>query len=208
MKNLKQTIATFIFAAACVVITAGAAYSQTTTTTADVPHVISYQGMLTNNSGAPIADGAYNVTVRLYSDAAGAQKVYEDAFTAQTLNGVFSIQLGSGATALPLTAMNAPLWLGVQPAGGEEMRPLSPMTASPYALGIPNGSVTAPKMGTPYVSAIYVNGELATANGGALNIMGSNGALDFDPTTNTLTLGAATTSGITGDGKKHLQYRH
>jgi len=200
MKNLIHTLATFILAAACVVITAGAAYSQTAKTT-DVPHVISYQGMLTDNAGAPIADGAYTVTVRLYSDAAGTQKVYEDAFTAQTLNGVFSIQLGSGATALPIAAMSAPLWLGVQPAGGDEMRPLSPMTASPYALGIPNGSVTAEKMGTPYVSGIYVNGELATGNNGALNIMGANGALQFDATTNTLTLGATTASGIVGDGK-------
>jgi len=197
MKNLLNSLATFILAAVCVIITAGAAYSQTAKTT-DVPHVISYQGMLMDNAGAPIADGAYTVTVRLYSDAAGTQKVYEDAYTAQTLNGVFSIQLGSGATALPIAAMSAPLWLGVQPAGGDEMRPLSPLTASPYALGIANGSVTAEKMGTPYVSGIYVNGELATANGGALNIMGADGALQFDPMTNTLTLGSA--AGTTGGG--------
>ena len=44
-------------------------------------------------------------------------------------------------------------------------------------------------MNTPYVGSIYVNGELAVTNGQALNIMGANGSpLNFDPTTNTLTL--------------------
>jgi len=127
-----------------------------------------------------------------------------------TTNGVFNVLLGSG-TPLPVSAMNAPLWLGVQPDGQNEMHPLSPLAASPYALAIPNGSITTAKiadsaitptkMGMPFVSGIYVNGQLATPNNGALNIMGAEGALQFDQTTNTLTLGA--TTGITGgnDGK-------
>ena len=147
-------------------------------------------------------DGIYKVILRLYSDQNGMQSVWQDAMNAQTTNGVFSITLGGGAMPLPMNAMNTPLWLGVQPDGQDEMKPLTALTASPFALAIPNGSVTAEKMGTPYVGGIYINGVNVTDNGGALNITGSDGALTFDAATNSLTLNA--TAGISSgkDGDK------
>ena len=129
----------------------GTLIAQTATPVSDVPHTISYQGVLSGTDGKPVPDGTYMVTLRLYSDAAGTTNIWQDVMSAQTTNGVFSVMLGSGTAPLPMNAMNAPLYLGVQPAGQDEMRPLTALTASPYALAIPNASVTADKMATLYV---------------------------------------------------------
>ena len=164
----------------------------------DIPHTVSYQGYLTNPSGKPVSDGTYSITLRLYGDANGSQILWQDEMNAQTTNGVFSILLGSG-TPLPASAMNQPLWLGVQPNGQDEMRPLTPLTASPYALAIPNNSVTDAKLGVNYVGGIDVNGIPVTTKGSVLNLVGGNNtSLQFDAATNSIIVDAATT---TDDGK-------
>jgi len=128
----------------------------------DVPHAISYQGLLGDSLGHPVADGQYTVIMRLYGDAQGTQKAWQDTFTVAVQNGVFNVFLGNGAVPLPdANVMSTPLWLSMQVAGQNEMKPLTQLSSSPYALGIANNSVTtakiqdnaitAEKIGTNYV---------------------------------------------------------
>jgi len=172
----------------------------------DVPHTLSYQGYLLDSQGAPVADGNYSVTLRMYTDAQGVAKVWEDAFTAQVRNGVFNILLGSGKYSLPgANVMSAPLWIGVQFADGDEMKPLTPLTSSPYALGIADnavssnklqdGAVTEDKIGANYVGGIAINGVPVTGKGTMLNFVSTdNASIQFDNTSNSIYFGASNSS--------------
>ena len=68
---------------------------------AQVPLTLGYQGVLTEASGTPLADGDYNLTFKLYDVATGGAALWTETQTASVFGGVFSVALGS-ATALNL----------------------------------------------------------------------------------------------------------
>jgi hypothetical protein len=75
----------------------------------DVPHTISYQGQITNLSGVPL-EGTQSFTLRLYSDAAGTQVVWEDTYSFDVLNGAVQFILGNQKQ---LPHISTSLWLGI-----------------------------------------------------------------------------------------------
>lgn len=194
----------------CAVITAAAQQ----TGTVDVPRTISYQGLLTSTDGTPLPDGTYDITVALFLDEAGTQPLWNATFNTDVRNGVFNILLGNDRHPLPAPLqMNRPLWVGTAVNGSPIMRPLSPLTASPYALNLPDrtvttakladGAVTAEKMGTPYVAGIALNGKTITADGSVLNIeVGEGIALTYDEETRTLKL-SKSAAAVQGDEEKN-----
>ena len=150
-----------------------------------VPHVISYQGVLANPDGTPIADGSHHVTCSLYTDAAGTSRVWSTVMTVITSRGIFNVMLGDTDAPFGMS-FNEPLWLGVQVENGVELRPLTRLAAAPYALEIPDSvvgtdklqsqSVTQEKMGADYVAHVSVNGKtVSTKRGGDIDItVGTN----------------------------------
>jgi hypothetical protein len=100
-----------------------------------VPKTMSYQGVLTTNAGAPVADGNYDLTFRIYDVASGANPALwteTHAGVPITLGG-FSVILGS-VTPIDL-AFDKKYWLGVQVAGDPaELSPRVELASSPYAL--------------------------------------------------------------------------
>ena len=188
-------------------------------TTPDVPRTISYQAALTDKDGNPIKDDTYQITARLYADALGQQPIWWGTYRVQAERGVINLQLGAGAFPLPNTdKMSTPLWLGIQLNSNGELDYYAPLSASPYALTVPNGAITANKLApgavTPdkvnmdYVSSITVNGQQVTGKGTSLNIATGNG-LDatVDPGTNTLMLSAGGNSS-THSGKGDVAQSH
>lgn len=111
----------------------------------DVPHKISYQGLLTDGKGAPVADGAHTVTTTLYSDRAGTQVFWRGTVRLVTAGGMFNIVLGDSGSPLPAPLV-APLWLGIAVENGQELRPLTAVLAAPYALGIADSAVATSKI--------------------------------------------------------------
>ncbi len=194
----------------CAVITA------TAQQTVDVPRTISYQGLLTSTDGTPLPDGPYDIAVSLFLDEDGTQPLWNATFNTDVRNGVFNILLGNDRHPLPAPLqMNRPLWVGTAVNGSPLMRPLSPLTASPYALNLPDrtvttaklddGAVTAEKMGTPYVAGIALNGKTITADGSVLNIeVGEGIALTYDEETRTLKLSKAAAA-VQGDKEKGME---
>lgn len=180
----------------------------------DVPRTISYQGLLTSTDGTPLPDGPYDIAVSLFLDEAGTQPLWNATFNTDVRNGVFNILLGNDRHPLPAPLqMNRPLWAGTAVNGSPIMRPLSPLTASPYALNLPDrtvttakladGAVTAEKMGTPYVAGIALNGKTITADGSVLNIeVGEGIALTYDEETRTLKL-SKSAAAVQGDEEKN-----
>ena len=168
----------------------------------DVPRTISYQAALADVAGNPLKDGDYSIIVRLYSDKSGSRCVWHDTYRVHTTHGVVNINLGSGTTPLPdATTMSSSLWLGVQLDGSEEMKNYSELSAAPYALTVPNGAITASKMGTDYVGSLSINGQKVSGRGQDVNIVTGDGiSASVDPGTNSVILrnGAASTSSSKG----------
>lgn len=102
---------------------------------AQVPRTMSYQGILTDNLGSPIADGNYSLTVRLYDAAGGGALLYTEVHPVVAVaRGGFNVILGS-VTPLSI-AFDQPLWLSLQVGVDPELSPRVPLASSAYALGL------------------------------------------------------------------------
>ncbi len=120
----------------------------------DVPRIISYQGKIDNASGQPIADGKHTVTVSLYRDEDGKHKVWTSTEQVDVKGGIMNLQLGKTKALPNSNAMSGPLYVGVSLNGTVEMRPLTMLTAAPYAINIPDKSVTMEKLSDEVTSKI------------------------------------------------------
>ena len=99
---------------------------------AQVPTKMSYQGVLTDGSGAPVADSNHSLVFKLYNvSTAGSALWTETQATVKTTNGVLSVVLGS-VTPIGI-AFDGALWLGIEVDGGGELTPRIELTTSPYS---------------------------------------------------------------------------
>ena len=120
--------------------------------TAQVPQQINYQGVLTDGSGAIVADGNYDLTFTIYDAATAGNNLWTDTFNnVPTENGVFNVTLGSGA-ALNIN-FDAPYWIGIAVGGGSELAPRIALTSSPYSIRTKSIEITD-AAGQSAVSAI------------------------------------------------------
>lgn len=117
---------------------------------AQAPRVISYQGMLSDQSGKPVADGDYPVRLVLYATRTGVIELYAKSTTVTTSGGVFNALLDSLPESL---AFDREYYLGVTVGSESELKPRTPLTAAPYALNASLGSVSSP------------DGSIAVTNG-------------------------------------------
>lgn len=167
----------------------------------DIPRLISYQGLLSSSDGTALPDGTYDITVTMYGDPAGTDVVWRDTYESNVVNGLFNLQLGTKAPLPASNAMNRPIWVGTSVNGADEMRPLTPLTSSPYALNLPDravtsdklasGAVTADKVDMDYISGISVNGQRVSGKGTVLDIRSSDDiAVEYDKDDQTILLKA------------------
>jgi len=112
-----------------------------------IPQTISYQGVLTDPNGAPVVNGNYSLTFRIYTQATGGNSLWTEMQSAAVSSGVFNVILGS------VNALNLPFdqtyWLGIAISNGVELAPRTQLTASAYSLNarsIADGAVTASKI--------------------------------------------------------------
>lgn len=99
---------------------------------AAVPKVVGTEGVLTSKTGAPLANGTYALTFRLYASASGGAPIWQESASVTVSNGRFAWDLGS---AVPLSAQMAgeAQWIGVQ-VGTEPELPRVQWRSSPFAL--------------------------------------------------------------------------
>jgi hypothetical protein len=119
---------------------------------AQVPLLLNYQGVLTDNAGNLVADGSYGVTFRICTASTGGVALFTEAHTGvnavSVVKGGFSVLLGSlSSMTLPF---DIPYWLEIEVAGGGG--PLTPrvrLTPAPYALmakTVLNGAISSAKV--------------------------------------------------------------
>jgi hypothetical protein len=103
-----------------------------------VPHLISYQGRLTDTGGDPVTDGEYVVTFTIWSDSTSTAPTDREWIspncTVLVVNGLFNWQLGSREGLPPWTITNdADLWLGIKVGSDPEITPRTRLCSAPYA---------------------------------------------------------------------------
>ena len=97
-----------------------------------IPQTMSYQGVLTDAAGNPVADGQVNLIFKLYDDATDGMMLWEETQKVDVANGIFNVILGSS------NPLNLPFdkhyWLGITIGMDTELQPRTPLTSSPYSL--------------------------------------------------------------------------
>ncbi|MEO0339761.1 MAG: hypothetical protein AAF242_11155, partial [Bacteroidota bacterium] len=107
-----------------------------------IPKLISYQGILTDNNSLVLADGNYTITVKIFDALTGGNELWSEDHSIALVSGLFNIALGSN-TDLDLP-FNQPYYISTT-VDGTELLPRSAITASPYALNA-NGSGSGGKI--------------------------------------------------------------
>ena len=98
---------------------------------AEIPHLINYQGRLTDTDGSPL-EGAYELTFRIYDAESAGSLLWEETHPGVTIQkGIFSIILGS-VTDLNLP-FDKPYFLEIT-VGDEVMSPRQRITSVGYSL--------------------------------------------------------------------------
>jgi hypothetical protein len=109
-----------------------------------LPMYLNFQGVLRNAQGQPIANGNYNLTVRIYNSMTApfgdpcpsATCLWKEALTGVVVrDGRFSVTLGS-TSAMPATLFTASgeRFVGVTVEGHQEMLPRQRLASVPYAV--------------------------------------------------------------------------
>jgi hypothetical protein len=156
---------------------------------ADVPHTMSYQGLLLGPSGSAVPDGNYSLTFKLYSTSSGGSALWsETQGSVGVSGGLFSVILGSA------TPLNLPFdghrWLGITVAPNPELTPRIELASSPFALGVADSVVTSGKLagGTVLRSLNTLTDDVTLAAGSNITITPAGNTLTISATGGGLTL--------------------
>jgi hypothetical protein len=103
-----------------------------------VPHLINYQGRLTDIDGNPVSDGEYLITFTIWNDslstAPADRRWISPDCPVLVINGLFNWQLGSRESLPPWIVANyTDLWLGIKVGDDPEMAPRTRLSSVPYA---------------------------------------------------------------------------
>lgn len=101
------------------------------TALAQMPKTLNYQGTLAKGS-APVVDGDYTVTFRLYTASAGGSAVWSESQSVTARNGVFNAILGK-TVALP-ASFSTSYWMSLQVGADPELSPRLEMTGVSYSM--------------------------------------------------------------------------
>jgi len=161
-------IAAVIFLAGSGVVRARGLLAQTT------PHLINYQGMLTDDTGNPIS-GTKTLAFGVFSSGTSSLPLWQENHPGvQVDNGAFSVLLGS-ISAVPDTLFDEPeRWLEIQ-VDGVTLSPRQRFASVPYALNADKvDGMDASELGA-FPSPAYDSGWVPITAGVSLTLTHSLG---------------------------------
>ncbi|RPI69568.1 MAG: hypothetical protein EHM43_01420 [Ignavibacteriae bacterium] len=134
-----------------------------------IQRLISYQGLLTQPSGLPIADGNYGLVLRFYDSPTGGNLVYEEQQQVGVAKGLFNVLIGT-QTSLAGVNFDQQLWLETAITGQTPFLPRTRLAVVPYAIKAEN-AVVADSISNDF------DGFVRSLNGaqGDLTLKGENG---------------------------------
>lgn len=131
----------------------------TLTANAEVPQLITYQGLLADSAGNP-ANGLFLIQFRIYDDPSAGSLLWDNGFrTVQVTDGLFAYSLGD-STAFPADLFDgSDRWLGIKVGVDPEISPRKQLVSSPYSMH----SAKADSVGTD-VNYVHVAGDEMNGN--------------------------------------------
>lgn len=100
---------------------------------AQVPHTLSYQGILTDSTGTPKPDDTYSFTFKLYDNESGSTAIWSESKNLPIKNGLFYTILGD-ISSLSSVTFDRPYWLGIKVENEEELTPRIQLTSVGYSM--------------------------------------------------------------------------
>lgn len=132
-------------------------------TYADVPKLINFQGRLTDATGKFVADGKYSVTFRLYEDSTGGSAKWSEVQLVNVAKGLFNVILGE-ITPIPDSIFEySNAFLGIQVAADPEMTPRQKLTSLGYSYYSLNSDKLDGLHATDFTSPVSDFGRLGVA---------------------------------------------
>ncbi len=147
---------------------------------ADIPKTISYQGVLKNAAGTPVADGTYAITFKIYDVSDNGAPLWTEEKQVTINDGLFNEILGdSNPLNIPF---NKQYWLGITVEDGAELKPVMKLTSSAYSLNaasVADNAITAGKIedGTVVRSINSLTENVTITGGDNITISKSDNAL-------------------------------
>jgi len=163
---------------------------------AEIPRLINYQGMLTNDSGEPL-EGDFDLFFRIYNAPSGGDKRWEENHSVVSVSkGLFNAILGSQSGGIYLD-FSEDYWLEIE-VNNDTMPERLRFTSVGYAyrcMVADSALTTAPGSGSNWHvdnSVLYTNELWGIARGGAGNVLYGDYAHTM------VNLGVSCTTGISG----------
>ena len=100
---------------------------------AQIPRTISYQGILTDNSGNPKPDGDYSITFSFYEEEINGDPVWTESKNLHVSKGLFSTLLGDQTKFGSNVEFDKPYFLGIKIGDEEELPPRIALTPAGYS---------------------------------------------------------------------------
>jgi len=105
----------------------------TGTSSAAIPNLINYQGMLTNDAGDPL-NGNYDLSFSIYSQSSGGSALWSETHTAVSVDkGLFNVILGSTTPVSSSLFDDTTRYLGIAIGADPELSPRARLTSVGYA---------------------------------------------------------------------------
>ena len=133
-----------------------------------VSPLLQYQGRLTDpGTGDPVPDGTYQMTFRLWNDAAAGTALWTETKDVAVTGGLFSTALGDTTTLNASIFSGQALWLGIQVRSDPEAAPRQQILPVAYAFSLVPGAVIESSAGPALTvrdpggaTALVVEGDL------------------------------------------------
>jgi hypothetical protein len=142
---------------------------------AEVPKQISYQGVLTDPSGAWVADGVYSIKFRIYDDSIGGNILWETSgyVPLQIHHGMIKHDLGS-TNAIPDSIAAYPnQWVGITVNLGSELLPRTRLISVPFSFQAQHSDTAKVSLDKTIDAGELTVGTLDTARFSAYNDLAS-----------------------------------
>lgn len=162
---------------------------------ADVPGRVNLQGLLTDDTGTPVADGSYAMRFHLYDAEIGGAQLWNapngEQQSVTLANGVYNVQLGSVEPLNSVMFDGGAVWLEVaiynsSTAIWETMSPRQRVTAVAYALKAADADSVEGYVSSDFAlqththDARYVNEGQANSISSSMIVDGSIVSVDLD----------------------------
>ena len=100
---------------------------------AQIPQVLSYQGLISDSLGVPKPDDTYTFTFSLYNGAEGGSALWTETKDVPVMGGLFHTFLGDQTALSPTLQFDEPYWLGIQVGAEPELTPRIALASVGYS---------------------------------------------------------------------------